>query len=238
MKIITLHDGHQTFVDDDIFEKYGKYRWYYSEQGYAIFGEKRDGIKAYCKLHRLILDAPAGLLVDHEDRDRLNNIRKNLRLVNMQGNVHNQKKRWGTINNYKGTQYVKNVRSWQARCRMNGNDFFLGYYGSEIAAAYAYNKKATELSEFILLNELPYTIEYLENLLIRERKAIKPAKNRSKYRFIYCKEKRGTMKCDKWFITNRPYKIVKGYFFTEDEAVNYYIENYNGICPTSIKKAA
>ena len=74
-----------------------------------------------------------------------------------------------TTNNYKGTNFVKRLGLWQARCRMYKEDHFLGYFRNEIAAAYAYNKKASELSDFTLLNKLNFSTEELENMLITER---------------------------------------------------------------------
>jgi len=100
-------------------------------------------------MHRLITKAKDGELVDHIDRNKLNNTRSNLRIVDREGNVHNQKKRTNTNNNFKGVQFIKRLGLWQSRCRIYGNDYFLGYYKTEIAAAYAYNKKATELSDCI-----------------------------------------------------------------------------------------
>ena len=46
--------------------------------------------------------------------------------------------------------------------------FYLGTYKTDIAAAYAYNKKAKSLSDFYCLNNLDFSETELENMLKNE----------------------------------------------------------------------
>ena len=172
-------------------------------------------------MHRLIMKAKDGELVDHIDRDKLNNTRANLRIVDREGNVHNQKKRGNTNNNYKGTQYIKRLGLWQARCRIYGNDYFLGHFKSEIAAAYAYNKKAIELSDCILLNEFDLPFSKLEEMLILDLQHPE-AERQSEQKGVYWHKKSGRMKCGKWeakIRVNGKYKTL-GRFIDETDAIN------------------
>lgn len=213
MKEIVLTKGYVTLVDDADYEWLSQWKWYLSG-GYAISNEKRK------KMHRLILNAKDGELVDHIDRNKLNNTRANLRIVDREGNVHNQKKRENTNNNYKGTQFIKRIGLWQARCRMYGNDYFLGYYKSEIAAAIAYNRKAAELSDCILLNEINLPIEKQNEILVSDLSQIIPAERRSEYDGVYWHKKSGRMKCGKWEAKIRvdgKYKSL-GRYLDEQEA--------------------
>lgn len=177
MKEIVLSKGDIAFVDEEDYEYLSQHKWYLSN-GYAI-SEKR------VKMHRMILKAAPGQLIDHQDRNKLNNQKYNIRIATKYQNVHNQQKRENTINKYKGVHYVKRIGLYQARCRMNLKDHFLGYFTSEIAAGYAYNKKAQELSSFILLNQFNLSIEQLERKLIEDRRYIKPAEKQSVYSGIY-----------------------------------------------------
>jgi len=215
MKTIQLHTGEYAIVDDCDFEYLSKWKWYLSN-GYAISGNGRK------KMHRLILNAKDGELVDHKDRIKLNNTRNNLRIVDKEGNVHNQKKRTNTINNYKGTHYVKKLGLWQSRCRIYKNDYYLGLYKSEIAAAIAYNRKAVELSDCILLNYINLPEREQDEILVSDLSKIIPAEKVSKAKGIYWIRKSGGMKCGKWTVMIRVNGKNKyfGRFIHEQDAIN------------------
>jgi hypothetical protein len=191
MKKIDLNGKGFALVDDEDYDFLMKWKWYISN-GYAISCTNRQ------KMHRLLLGATPEWLVDHIDRDKLNNQRHNLRLVTKEENVHNQRKRVGTKNKYKGTHFIKRLGLWEARCRMYGNDFFLGNFVSEEAAAHAYNLKAAELSDTILLNEIDLPIEQLDLMLIEERRQIKPAERVSNNKGVYWHKKTGRMARGCW----------------------------------------
>lgn len=229
MRELKLNPKGVTIVDDDVFEQLSKYKWYISANGYAIFGAKKDNIKSYSKLHRVIMGVDDPLIkVNHINGDTLNNQRSNLRVATCAQNVHNSKKRTNTKNNYKGVSYIKKLNLWQSRCRMNGNDFYLGLFKSEIAAAYAYNKKAISLSSYSKINYLDFPIDYLENLLISDL-VHGFTKIQSKYKYVYFKPKSGRMKSDKYYVyfNSNGHKYRKGYFFTEEEALEYLKNNFS-----------
>lgn len=209
--------GQKILVSEIDFEFLNSKKWWISN-GYAISWDKRE------KMHRLILKAKNGEIVDHIDRNKLNNTRENLRIVNKEENVHNQKKRTNTKNNYKGTQFIKKLGLWQARCRIYGNDYFLGLYVNEISAAYAYNKKAIELSDKILLNKFDLSNEELEKMLISDLRTIQDAEKKSNQKGVYWHKKSGRMKNGKWeakIRLNGKYKSL-GRFDNEIDAINAY----------------
>lgn len=211
MKEIILTNGNKaTMVDDIDYEYLSKEKWYLCN-GYALAHKKRR------KMHRIIIGAKVGEIVDHIDRNKLNNTRANLRLVNQAQNTHNQEKRPDTNNKFKGTQYIKRLGLWQSRCRIYGNDFFLGYYKSEIASAYAYNKKAIELSDCILLNQFDISIEELEQKLITDLSKIIPADKKSEQKGVYWNKSK-----DKWetliFLEGK--RKCLGTFKNEIDAIN------------------
>lgn len=219
-----------TLVDDDIHSLYNSYNWYLCS-GYVCYGSKDENFKSYEKLHRIVIGAKDGEIVDHIDRNKLNNQRSNLRIVKTKDNVHNSNKRKKTSCNYKGVSYVSKIGLYQARCRINGIDYFLGHFETEISAAYAYNKKASELSKYILLNNLgEFSNEELEFKLIQERRASKKHLG-SKYKYIGFKKKSGRMKCDKFFIlfTINGNRTYHGYFDTEEEAFLILKEKYHTV---------
>lgn len=233
MKQIKLNPNGVALVDDADFEYLNKFRWYLSAQGYAIGGEKTKTRKAFEKMHRFVMNiSDPNIKIDHKDGNKLNNQKINLRRATPAQNTHNSKKAAGTKNNYKGTNYLQRIGLWQSRCRMNGLDFFLGHYKSEIAAAYAYNKKALELSEFSRINYLPFSTEYLEALLISDF-STRFSPTQSKYKYIKFKKKANRMKCDKWYISFKidNNRTTKGNFLSEDDALKYLIQHFSKILP-------
>lgn len=177
LRYIPLTNGGFAIVDYSDYHLLSSIKWYNSN-GYAISHD-------LVKMHRLIMQPTKEQLIDHIDRNKLNNSRSNLRIVTREGNVHNQKKRENTKNNYKGVQFIKKLNLYQSRCRMNGSDYFLGHYTSEKAAAHAYNVKAKSLSPYVLLNELADPIEALESMVNNDRVTIIPAERESRHKYIY-----------------------------------------------------
>ena len=142
---IPLSKGLFTVVDADDFVKFGHMAWRATKKGsnqYAIgnlTGEKQNS-----SLHRLILNAPNGVDVDHKNRDTLDNRRSNLRLATRQQNNFNRTKRKGCTSIYKGVHWHKQKGKWQARIVVDRKTRSLGLYSSEIEAARMYDQAAIQ----------------------------------------------------------------------------------------------
>jgi len=89
-KILLENTGNYTLIDDDDFEKvlsFGK--WHESDTGYAVKRGKVYGKSSTIRLHRVITDPPKGVEVDHINGNRLDNRKKNLRVVSHAINTWN-----------------------------------------------------------------------------------------------------------------------------------------------------
>jgi hypothetical protein len=128
-------------------------KWYYS-RGYAITRQRVDGKQVTVFLHRFIMNAQKGEILDHKDGDGLNNTRQNLRFCTHDENMRNRKLSKSNTTGFKGV--VFNGSSFIAQMRHNKETIYLGSYGSPIDAAKAYNKAALERQgEFAKLNQIP-----------------------------------------------------------------------------------
>ena len=105
-------------------------------------------------MHREIMDAPAGLYVDHINRNGLDNRRPNLRIVTPQQNSWNTRLGIGRgRSKYKGVSQDKDVRKWRASICIDKKLKHLGYFTDEKQAAEAYDKAAKKhRGEYAFLN--------------------------------------------------------------------------------------
>lgn len=146
MKQIELTQGQVALVDDDDFERVtaaGPWCAYKcaNKQGDAFYAAKWPSVQ----LHRLIMDAPDGVEVDHKDGNGLNCQRANLRLATRSQNQWNRGKQANNTSGYKGVYWHKQRDKWHAQIAVNGKRVHLGYFATAEAAAAAYDNAAREL---------------------------------------------------------------------------------------------
>lgn len=93
-------------------------------------------------LHRLIMDAPEGVQVDHKGDNPLDCRRCNLRLATQGQNMRNTRSRRGSSSVYKGVR--RTPYGWVATIRLNGKNVHLGSFKVEEDAARAYDAAMRE----------------------------------------------------------------------------------------------
>ncbi len=95
VKEIRLTQGKRAIIDKEDYKKVIKYKWRayksrtkYKETFYAMTDAKQsNGKYKTLYLHRLIMDAPKGYVVDHLNRDGLDNRKLNLKVVTQKENA-------------------------------------------------------------------------------------------------------------------------------------------------------
>ena len=187
---------HEAIVDDEDYERVveavktynstgalrkGTGKWYAHKtcagSGYYAFdGDHRKS------MHRVIMDPPKGMDIDHINGDTLDNRKENLRICTRSQNAQNKKLRRDSASGYKGVHeqkkpikrkyvskktgkvtyyYYMPKKRFQAyvgdpdwrKKGLKNNHIKLGYYATAEQAARAYDKKAKELfGEFAYLN--------------------------------------------------------------------------------------
>ncbi len=154
IRLIPLTKGKFAIVDAADYEWLSQWKWC-AKKGlntwYAVRRSSKTGQKTL--MHRLITGAPDHLLVDHINRNGLNNTQKNLRPCTHTQNMHNQGPRRNSSSKYKGVQWHKGSKAFVAIITCDGKRYHLGSFKDEIEAAKAYDKKAKLLfEEFAYLN--------------------------------------------------------------------------------------
>ena len=101
-------------------------------------------------MHRLLVGAGPGEIVDHEDGDGLRNLRSNLRVSDKTHNLLNAVKRKNSLSRFKGVSAKRKL--WEVRFM----DKRYGTFTTEEEAAHAYDRAALAFSpEFARTNFLP-----------------------------------------------------------------------------------
>lgn len=158
MKEIQLTQGMVALVDDADFDYLNQWKWSLCKIGnnnYAARSKKipKTRRSVSFRMHRIILDVPKGLYVDHIDGNGLNNQRSNLRICTNQDNARNQPARKNVTSQFKGVGWHKDHNKWRAYITDMHKAIHIGMFKSEKEAALAYDKRAKELfGEFARLN--------------------------------------------------------------------------------------
>lgn len=153
MKQIPLSKGAFALIDNDMYDELMAVSWSLNNSGYAIhwFSDPKTGKRRGLLMHRYIMDAPSHLQVDHIDRNRLNNTRKNLRFATKSQNQANKDIQINNTSNYKGVVWNRN--KWEARIGYQHRRISLGRFDNPELAAMHYDAASKMLfGEFAGLN--------------------------------------------------------------------------------------
>jgi len=154
---IPLTKGFETVVDD-IDSDLSQFKWYALESSGLVYA-RRDVNKKAVYLHQVILSRILGRALldsdipDHENRNGLDNTRKNIRLATQSNNMANQTLRKTSGTGYKGVHYDKRMNKFTASIKIKGKQKHLGTHDTAELAALAYNKAAiAEFGQFAHVN--------------------------------------------------------------------------------------
>jgi hypothetical protein len=170
MKEIKLTQVKVALVDDEDFEYLNQFKWAAHKSGKTFYADahERGNHDHIIKMHRLIMNTPSHLEVDHIDHNGLNNQKVNLRNCTRSENIRNSPIQKNNVNGYTGV-YIRNRKNKKktkvtihAVIYHNKKGHYLGNYKTKIEAAIAYDKKAKEFfGEFARLN---FSVEPIKSI--------------------------------------------------------------------------
>ena len=121
-------EGIKFYVDEETYEQFVKgYRFRMDKDGYVRFTSRKNGLHSKL-LHRMIMDCPEDMMIDHINHDKLNNSRNNLRICTTQQNNMNASKQKNNTSGIIGVNWHKKSEKWRARIRFNKKEINLGLF--------------------------------------------------------------------------------------------------------------
>lgn len=148
MKRIPLRDRtgkikRWTLVDDEDYDRLMVRRWQATRgkkdrTWYATAHVRFSGATkpVHTGMHRVIMNAPKGKVVDHINGNGLDNRKKNLRLcTNAENNRNRRSPPSNNTSGYTGVTWNKKRKAWAARVELFERDNFLGYFTDKKEAA-------------------------------------------------------------------------------------------------------
>lgn len=155
---IPLTKGKIAIVDDAWYPALSQFHWHYAAApGKAGYARRRvslaNGKSKVMAMHDFILPPVAGYVVDHCNRNTLDNRYHNLRYCEPKDNTLNRAGSRSGKSIYKGVAPAKSAGTWRAVIVIHGKQKALGVFDTEEAAAWAYNVAAKEaFGEYAFLN--------------------------------------------------------------------------------------
>lgn len=138
-KEIPLTRGKIAIVDDEDYEWLSQYKWCYQTRGYAC--RRIHGTGKLISMHKEIMDVPENMEIDHENRNKLDNRRSNLRVSTHTENNYNKSIQSNNTSGYKGVSPHIDGK-WRATIRYGGKYRHLGLFSNPTDAAVVYDKEA------------------------------------------------------------------------------------------------
>ena len=115
-------------IDNDDLEKCSKLTWHYAKNKDSKYIQTRVKGKMI-KLHRYIMNIDnSNLLVDHINRDTLDNRKSNLRICTYQQNSFNKSIRIDNTSGITGISFHNINKKWRAKIKYNNLTIHLGYF--------------------------------------------------------------------------------------------------------------
>lgn len=158
VKYSKKYGAYVIIIDLEDFNLYQLGSWTYSKQKDRIScihrNNSKNNVYGYRHLHRLIMKAGPGEIVDHINGNPLDNRKENLRITNSLGNCRNRRMNIGNKSGYKGVHFHKNGY-WVSQIQDRGEKIHLGIFLDKKEAAKAYNEAALKYhGEFARINEI------------------------------------------------------------------------------------
>lgn len=218
-----VHGKHKSLVDDEDYEFLISFSWNVTKiknNFYATFSQSIKNKKTTVYMHRLIMRASEDTIIDHKDRNTLDNQKHNLRVANKSQNASNSKISSRNKSGYKGVWRMSNNR-YEALLKHEGKKIIGGYFDTAEQAAIAYNSIAKKyFGEYAFLNKVSQSaIDEYNQIGINNR--ILNCKNKSGYRGVFFNKTKSIRPYESYITIHKKRRHI-GFYDTAKEAALAY----------------
>lgn len=149
------YPGLKAIIDKEDYDRVNDLPWHPEVSRTTVYVRTSRNSKTPNKsLHRFIMNAKPGQVVDHINFNGLDNRKANLRFCSVKENADHSRKYRDSTSNFKGVSWQMSAQKWRAQIQAEpGRLLYLGSFIDETEAAKVYDQKAKELfGEFAVLN--------------------------------------------------------------------------------------
>lgn len=119
--------------------------WYCDKDGYLVSSYYYNGVRRFVRFHRIVMHAQPQQFVDHINKNRADNRKKNLRICERCENNRNRGRYSTNTSGVPGVYFDRQRGKWAASISYNGNRVFIGRYSFKEDAVAARLAKESEL---------------------------------------------------------------------------------------------
>lgn len=133
-----VHGEKRVLIDIEDIERVQEYKWCYSnyskiKEGYishTINKSLNIPKTATLKLHRFVMNCSKDMVIDHINRDTLDNRKRNLRICTQTDNHRNRSISKTNISGIRGVYWDKEKNKYRALITVNSKKIHIGYYNT------------------------------------------------------------------------------------------------------------
>lgn len=123
----TTNNNHEFYFDWEDFQLIKQYTWIMRD-GYIVTNGHSNGTQKYIRMHRLIMDANPGVLIDHRKHARHDNRKEKLRCADANTNHFNHEIYKNNTSGVTGVNWDADSKKWRARLWAYGKMYHLGRF--------------------------------------------------------------------------------------------------------------
>jgi len=144
-KVIPLTQGKVAVVDAEDYEWLSRYKWHVFRPKDIFYAARHEYAgEPRTSLHREIMKLTKGdgKIIDHKNRNGLDNRKGNLRVASRSLNGHNCKLQSHNKSGFRGVFFNKRDKTFQAQIKYQKQKIHCGSYRDILSAAAAYDRAA------------------------------------------------------------------------------------------------
>ncbi len=127
---IPLNNGSMAIIDPEDFPKIKDYTWRIDSTGYASTTIDKKPVR----MHRVVAPVKPNLVVDHINRNKLDNRRSNLRVVEHKINIINHNLFHKNTSGCSGVSFNKRLEKFESYITIDCKKIHLGFFSEKMKA--------------------------------------------------------------------------------------------------------